>query len=74
MDLALLFVWDAKKHAHGTTTSRLKLQKSHKWPRYARDYPDAGQWTVVSVLPSAVVQAARTEEEKMGTIQLPNVP
>lgn len=62
----MLWVWDAAKDYHGTTVNRLQLRKPAKWGAYAKDFPDAAQWTVVSVLPTAVGRAARAEEEKMG--------
>lgn len=61
----MLWVWDAANDYHGTTVNRLQLRKPSKWGRYAKEHPDVAQWTVVSVLPKAVVRAARAETEKM---------
>ena len=50
--------WDAQKDYHGTSVNSVSLRKGVNWPRLARDDPDAAQWTLVSVFPRAVVNAA----------------
>ena len=65
LEKGVLWVWDAATDYHATTVNRLQLKKPKKWGMYAREDPDAAQWTVVSVLPKAVTRAARSEEEKM---------
>ena len=50
--------WDAQKDYHGTSVNSVSLHKGINWPKLARDDPDAAQWTLVSVFPRAVVNAA----------------
>ena len=51
--------WDAQRDHHGTSVNSVSLRKGVNWPRLARDDPDAAQWTLVSVFPKAVTNAAR---------------
>ena len=50
--------WDAQKDYHGTSVNSVSLRKGINWPKLARDDPDAAQWTLVSVFPRAVINAA----------------
>ena len=50
--------WDAQKDYHGMSVNSVSLRKGVNWPRLARDDPDAAQWTLVSVFPRAVINAA----------------
>lgn len=55
-----MWVWDAKRDYHGTSVNAvsLSLEKHTNWAKCARDDPDAAQWTLVSVFPVALTNAA----------------
>ena len=54
-----IWFWDAQRDYHGTSVNSVSLRKGVNWPKLAHDDPDAAQWTLVSVFPRAVVNAAR---------------
>ena len=55
-----VWFWKSKEDHHGTSTNAMSMKhRSIKnWARLARDNPNGAQWTLVSVFPQAVVQAA----------------
>ena len=53
-----MWIWDAAKDCHGTSANSVSLRGETNWLRLARGDPDAAQWTLVSVFPKAVTNAA----------------
>ena len=57
-----MWIWDAKTDYHGTSVNALSLNKNTNWQKLAKDDPSAAQWTLVSVFPKAVTNAASKKE------------
>lgn len=59
-----MWIWKAKEDYHGTTVNLFALEHSERknWANLARDNVQTAQWTMVSVLPSALVNAAEKSE------------
>ena len=51
------WMWDARKHYHGTTLSRLAAERPKSWKTFAKKNPDAGQWSRANVISHKTVNA-----------------
>ena len=58
-----MWFWNATEDYHGTSVSSCALEKKVNWAKRAREDPDAAQWTLVSVFPIALTNAAKRKED-----------
>ncbi|KDQ05891.1 hypothetical protein BOTBODRAFT_49657 [Botryobasidium botryosum FD-172 SS1] len=63
----MLWWWDGADCLHGTTWSRVmiekgKTKKGFSWPKLAKNAPEQGQWTMVDVVTSCLLAAAKRAE------------